>query len=160
MEFREVTTKNIWDVLRLKVHEEQENFVAKNVVSLAEAYATRNEGFIALPYAIYENDVLVGFIMIGKGEDGDPNDTELIKNNFCLWRLMIDKKYQGQGYGTKAIKKALEMMRNDAFGLGKSDYCWLSYEPDNVKGKALYNRLGFIENGDMVGDEIVAVYKF
>lgn len=73
---------------------------------------------------------------------------------------MIDKKYQNKGYGTKAILKALDMMKNDEFHLGKTECCWLSYVKGNESGKQLYNRLGFIENGDTICDEIIAVYKF
>ena len=40
----EITNKNIWKVCTLEVMEQQKNFVAENVQSLAEAYATRNEG--------------------------------------------------------------------------------------------------------------------
>ena len=67
LDFREITNKNIWKICMLEVFEEQKDFVADNIQSLAEAYATKNEGNNALPYGIYDNDLLVGFIMIGKG---------------------------------------------------------------------------------------------
>ena len=43
--FEEITTKNVWDVCRLKVTKEQENFVSANIESLAEAYAVNNIRF-------------------------------------------------------------------------------------------------------------------
>ena len=52
---KEITNKNVWDVCKLKVKKDQENFVAWNLESLAEAYATRNEGNNALPVAVYDN---------------------------------------------------------------------------------------------------------
>lgn len=158
MDFKKITNKNIWKVCLLEVEENQKDYVAENMQSLAEAYATVNEGNVALPFGIYENDELVGFIMIGKGTVGNENESNLIKENYSLWRLMIDKKYQHKGLGTKAIFKALQMMKNDEFNLGKAKYCWLSYEPENTKGKSLYNHLGFVENGEMCGNEIIAVY--
>ena len=93
--FKEITNANIWKVCTLEPFEEQKDFVAENIQSLAEAYATRNEGGNALPLAVYNDETLVGFIMIGKGTVGNEKESELIKKNYSLWRLMIDKKYQG-----------------------------------------------------------------
>ena len=44
LDFREITNKNIWKICMLEVFEEQKDFVADNIQSLAEAYATKNEG--------------------------------------------------------------------------------------------------------------------
>lgn len=160
MVFKEITNKNIQKVCMLEVDETQKSFVADNVVSLAEAYATRNEGNIALPFAIYDEELLVGFIMIGKGTVGNEEESELIKNNYCLWRLMIDKKYQCKGYGKNAIQKALNMMKNDSFGLGKAKCCWVSYEPENLVARKCYLKIGFKETKEMCENEIIAIYRF
>ena len=90
--FEEITNKNIWKVCTLEVFDDQKDFVAENIQSLAEAYATRNEGNNALPLAVYNDEVLIGFVMIGKGTVGEEDESDLIKENYCLWRLMIDKK--------------------------------------------------------------------
>ena len=65
--FEEITNKNIWKVCMLEPFDEQKDYVAENMQSLAEAYATRNEGNNALPLAVYNDDELIGFVMIGKG---------------------------------------------------------------------------------------------
>ena len=49
IELKEITNANIWEVCALELFDEQKNFVAENIQSLAEAYATRNEGNNALP---------------------------------------------------------------------------------------------------------------
>lgn len=36
---------------------------------------------------------------------------------------------------------------------------WLSFEPDNLKAKGLYHSMGFEENGEMDGNEVVAVLR-
>jgi diamine N-acetyltransferase len=87
----------------LEPFEEQKDFVAENVQSLAEAYATRNEGNNALPLAVYNDDDLIGFVMIGKGTVGNEDESDLIKENYCIWRLMIDKKYQGRGLESRRL---------------------------------------------------------
>ena len=68
---------------------------------------------------------------------------------------MIDEKYQGLGYGKKAMECVMTYIKT--FPCGEAKYCWLSYEPENEDAKALYSKFGFIENGDMCGDEVVAI---
>ena len=43
--------------------------------------------------------------------------------------------------------------------VGESYTFNVSYEPENTAAKKLYASFGFIENGEMDGDEIVAVLK-
>ena len=74
--FEEITTKNVWDVCRLKVTKEQEDFVSANIESLAEAYAVNNEGYYAKPLAVYDEGLLIGFVMLGYGKTGDEDDPE------------------------------------------------------------------------------------
>ncbi|MBO7673682.1 MAG: GNAT family N-acetyltransferase [Atopobiaceae bacterium] len=155
--FDEITNKNIWTVCALEPFEEQKDFVAENLQSLAEAYATRNEGNNALPLAVYNDDVLIGFVMIGKGTVGNEDESDLIKENYCLWRLMIDKHHQRQGLGKQTIDAVIALIRT--FPFGKASKVWLSYEPENTRAKAIYQRYGFVENGEMCGNEIVAVYE-
>lgn len=152
---REITNQNVWQVCKLKVADEQADFVASNVVSLAEAYATRNEGNIALPFAVYLDETPVGFVMIGKGTVGGENESPLIKENYCLWRLMVDARYQRKGYGKETVKKVIEFVKT--YPLGKAKYLWLSYEPENTVAKELYREMGFVENGEYCDDEKIAV---
>ena len=155
--FKEITNANIWKVCALEPFEEQKNFVAENIQSLAEAYATRNEGNCALPLAVYRGEDLIGFVMIGKGTVGNENESALIRDNYSLWRLMIDKKYQGQGYGKQTIDAAMALIRT--FPFGPAEKVWLSYEPENIRARDIYRKYGFVENGEMCGNEIVAVYE-
>ena len=57
---------------------------------------------------------------------------------------MIDKKYQGNGYGKEAMKLAIDFIKT--YPSGKTDYCWLSYEPENEVARKLYLSLGFLLN--------------
>lgn len=157
IQFKEITNANIWKVCALEPFEEQKDFVAENIQSLAEAYATRNEGNNALPLAVYDDDDLVGFVMIGKGTVGEENESDLIRENYSLWRLMIDKSYQGRGLGKQTIDAAVALIRTFPFGEAKR--VWLSYEPENTRARDIYRKYGFAENGEMCGNEIVAVYE-
>lgn len=153
---KEITNKNIWKVCALEPFDEQKDFVAENIQSLAEAYATRNEGNNALPLAVYQDDELIGFVMIGKGTVGNEEESDLIKENYCLWRLMIDRKFQGKGYGKQTMDAVMSLIRT--FPFGQAQKVWLSYEPENTRAKEIYNKYGFVENGEMCGNEIIAVY--
>ena len=153
---KEITNKNIWKVCALEPFDEQKDFVAENIQSLAEAYATRNEGNNALPLAVYQDDELIGFVMIGKGTVGNEEESDLIKENYCLWRLMIDKKFQGKGFGKQTMDAVMALIRTFPFGEAKK--VWLSYEPENTRARDIYQKYGFLENGEMCGNEIVAVY--
>ena len=155
--FEEITNKNIWKVCLLEPFEDQKDFVAENMQSLAEAYATRNEGNNVMPLAVYDDDTLIGFVMIGKGTVGNENESDLIKENYSLWRLMLDRKYQGQGLGKQTIDAVMDLIRTFPFGEAKK--VWLSYEPENTRARDIYQKYGFAENGEMCGSEIVAVYE-
>ena len=82
---------------------------------------------------------------------------DALKNNYSIWRLMIDKRYQGKGYGRRAIELALDFIRT--WPCGKAEYWEISFEPENTHARELYSSMGFEENGEMDGDEIVMVMK-
>ena len=158
-----IKAKNVWDVLDLKVARKQKNFVASNDISIIQAYTALGTACTAFPFAICDGERPVGFLMVGYNEAamydsyGDVKSPEVLKNNYSLWRLMIDKKQQKKGYGREAVRLALEFVRT--FPCGKAEYCSLSYEPENKVAAKLYHSFGFEENGETDGDEIVAVLK-
>ena len=146
LRLEKITGKNVWSILKLRVSQDQESFVAPNDIS------------ITFPFGIYEDDIPVGFLMVGFDADDYWEDAPSIaKGNYNLWRLMIDKNYQKKGYGKEAVRLVLEFIKT--FPCGKADFCWLSYEPENEIASRLYHSFGFVETGEMDGDEIIAVLK-
>ena len=155
-----VTSQNIEEIIRMDIFESQYPFVADNVESLAEAYiAITSEDAYAYPFAICDDDTLVGFLMLGYNEAAieGPDAPTSLRNNYSLWRLMIDKRYQKKGFGREAVRLALEFIRT--WPHGKAEACVTSYNPENEVAKKLYASFGFVENGEMDDDEIVAVLK-
>lgn len=162
-----VDYKNYDDIIDLKVNDNQKNFVASNIYSLAEAYAVIASKGNALPFGIYLDDKPVGFLMIGYYPDMEyakaafDEDEEIpyyVPESYLVWRFMIDKEYQGKGYGKEAFRLALEYIKSCP--LGKAKYCWLSYEPENTVARALYRSFGFVENEMPKGwDEVPAVIE-
>lgn len=158
LRLEKVNGKNVWDLLKLKVSGNQRSFVASNDTSIIEAYTAITGNGYAFPFGIYEDDVPVGFLMIGFDVDDYWEDApEIAKGNYNLWRLMIDKEFQGKGYGKEAVRLALEYIKT--MPCGKAEYCWLSYEPDNEVAKRLYSSFGFTETGEMDGEEAITVLK-
>lgn len=150
IEFRKVTCDNFEECIKLEPFEEQKSFVASNISSLAEAYvALTNNECIPMPYAVYNDDIMVGFIMLSFNE-ADEN----YESAYWVWRLMIDRRYQGRGYGRETMEKALALLRT--FPHGKTSAVFLCYEPENVTAKALYASLGFAETGRIEYGELVA----
>ncbi len=150
---------NVWDLLKLRVRPDQENFVADNTQSVVEAYLSLSIGGYAFPFGIFDGDTPVGFLMIGFGTENDrwEGEPQVNQGNYSLWRLMIDEKHQGRGYGKQAVQLALDFVKT--FPCGPAESCWVSYEPENERAKALYHAFGFMENGEWDGDETVAVLK-
>lgn len=138
MELREITGENYQQVLDLSTGAGQEEFVAQNVRSLAQAWVFRDR---ARPYALYEGEEPVGFIML----DWRPE-----KKWVEIWRFMIDHRFQGKGYGRRAMELALEKIRR----AGVFDRVQLYYVPGNEKARALYRNLGFGETGNTLDGEI------
>ena len=123
LKLEKVTAKNVWDILELKVAEDQESFVASNEESIIEAYVTLAENGKVFLFGIYDDDAPVGFLMIGFGGgwEGAPSVAE---GNYNFWRLMIDERHQGKGYGKQAVQLALEFIKT--LPCGSAEYCFLS----------------------------------
>lgn len=157
VQLKKIDRENVWDVARLKVKRAQTNYVSSNIESILEAFATRESGGVAMPFALYDGVALVGFALIGYGDLPGEDNPAISKDNYCLWRLMIDERWQGRGYGKQAIEKVVEYVRTKPFG--EAEYCWLSYDPDNQRLGKLFTSFGFAETGEMDGEEAIAALK-
>lgn len=73
--------------------------------------------------------------------------------SYCIWRLMIDRAYQGRGLGRQAMEAALDFLRDKP--CGPASFVWLGVDPRNRAAIRLYEQFGFRETGDECDDEIV-----
>ncbi|MBQ7737925.1 MAG: GNAT family N-acetyltransferase [Oscillospiraceae bacterium] len=152
-----VSKQNFWALMDLRVAKEQENFVASNAVSLAQAYDTIADGRFVQCFGIYDGQLPVGFAMIGHNSEEYEGMADVYRHSYCLWRFMIDQRYQKRGYGRDALMLLLDYIRT--FPDGEESLWSTSYEPENEVAAKLYRDFGFAENGEKDGDEIVAVLK-
>lgn len=136
---REINSDNFHDVVNMKVRDDQKNFVASNVYSIAESKISPE----LHPFAIYAGDKLVGFAMTGFEKD---------RQRHWIVRFMIGADYQGKGYGRAAMHKLINYIE----AIPGCDRIYLSYEPHNQAAKTLYESLGFVPTGEMEEGEEVA----
>ena len=161
-----VNYDNALAICKLRPNKTQKHYVAPNIASLAEAYAFQQSDGKVLTYGIYNDKKPVGFVMIGYDLPLDDDETEeeywFVPKSYIIWRFMIDKRYQGRGYGKEAFGLVLDLIRSAPFG--KGEYAWLSYEPENEVAKNMYASFGFKEepNGfdpEKGWDEMPAILK-
>lgn len=148
LEIHPVDKDNWRALVKLQVREDQKHFVASNLFSIAEAqFGDDDEGhWDFYPYGIYDGDTPVGFLMYGY-------NFEHPKHQAFVIRLMVDEKFQNMGYGRFGMQKMLEIFRADE----RIKVVGISYEPENEAARRLYANLGFVEPGEMVGEEVLAV---
>ena len=146
LHLEKVDGKNVWEILKLKVAENQKDFVAENWISIIEAYTVKEANGHAFPFGIYDDRTPVGFLMIGFGVDDDWDNAPVIaRGNYSLWRLMIDKKFQGKGYATEAVKLALAWaFRHTGVAAVEAET-----DPDNIASqKVMLNNGAYVAGED------------
>jgi diamine N-acetyltransferase len=129
--------------MKLKLPKNQQDLVASNAFSLAQA------GFHpeCTPYGIYKEKTMVGFLMHCIDEDD---------NNHWVWRLMIDQNHQGKGYAFEAMKLLINLIKEDE----TRDRILISFVPGNKAAENLYKKLGFVHTGRYVDDERIMQLKY
>ena len=164
IELRKIDHDNFNAVLKLKLDPAQENWVAPNIYSLAEAYVDHmNNDKPPMPFVIYNADEVIGFAMMEyndiEGDDDEPLWVRFKdKAIYNFFRFMIDIKHQGKGYGREAFAKVLEYLKTQP--QGEADAISISYMPENNVARKIYADLGFVETGDIVDGEVVARLAF
>ena len=143
IELRELDKSNYRDILNLKVADNQTGFVASNAISLAQALFHSQAWY----RGIYRGDTAVGFVML---------DLDMEKPDYYLWRYMIDEKFQGHGYGYKALELVIEHVKS----LPNSTEFLLSYVPKEGNPKGFHEKLGFLDTGEIEEGEVIMKLEF
>jgi diamine N-acetyltransferase len=138
---RPIDDGNRGAVEALRVSPIQEQFVASVAESLVEA--VEDPGGRAIYWAIYAEGVPVGFVMISDEVDGPGYIAQY------LWRLLIDQRYQGRGYGTAALDLIGEYFR----GRPGVEILWTSCGEGDGGPLGFYERYGFRQAGERVFDD-------
>jgi len=118
--------------------EPKSNYVAPNVMSLAQAHFNEYAWF----RAIYAGKAPVGFVMI---VDNDKDE------EYFLWRFMIAETYHGRGYGRQAIERLVEYVKTRP---GAKELL-VSCGQGEGSPEGFYLKCGFEHTGEKLGHEVV-----
>jgi diamine N-acetyltransferase len=133
---REVTKENLDDILDLKVTNEQENFIASNAVSIAQAHFYQEVSWFR---AIYADETPIGFVLL----DDDP-----VNSYYALWRFMIDARFQRHGFGKRALELVIEFVKTRPGAKVFSTSC----VPGEGSPEEFYKKMGFVSTGEIDED--------
>ncbi|MBO4837880.1 MAG: GNAT family N-acetyltransferase [Lachnospiraceae bacterium] len=161
MQLIDITKENWEDVIFLSTNEtltvkgSGEPYEAKGMPSLCEEYVASNA--LSIVQSVYEDGwvikaiehdgELIGFTMFGWSEE---------EEFYELCRIMIDRRYQNKGYGTQAIRMILQEMKA-RFGCRE---VYLSTDPENERGKHVYEKIGFRSEHELLDGEELYKYVF
>jgi diamine N-acetyltransferase len=129
-------------VLTLRRAPGQERYLGSMASHFEDAVADA----VACPrmWSVHDGATLVGFVMIS---DGIPAD-ELAANDdlvgpYFLWRLLIDERFQGRGYGAATIDAVVAYLR----GRPGADVLWTSCKAGPGSPQPFYLGYGFVLTG-------------
>ena len=132
--FKTITADNFDAVNNMK-RPEGEGFVASNAVSLAQAWLYRDNGDV-FPFAIYDDDTLVGFMLVEEDMD---------EKRLDLRRFMLSPQREGRGLGTAAVELLIRYARDSR----RYSCLQLLCAPENAAARHIYDKLGFRPTGEI-----------
>ncbi|WP_456278398.1 GNAT family N-acetyltransferase [Bacillus sp. AK128] len=144
LSLKSINRDNWEDAIALSVTEEQKSYMASNLYSIAEVQFLEN--FQAM--GVYLDELLIGFTLFGI----DPDD-----GNYWIYRLMIDKEYQGNGYGKKAVELVISKIKE--MNTTNNSLIMIGYHPLNIGAKVTYEKAGFVETEMAPWGEQLANYN-
>jgi diamine N-acetyltransferase len=145
---RPIDESNRAAVEALDVSPLQQQFVSDAARSIREA--EREPGGRALYWAIYAEETPVGFVMISDEVDGPGYFPQY------LWKLFIDERYQGRGYGRATLDVIADHFRR------RPEVTIMRTSCGQGEGSPVgfYEQYGFERTGDIVfDDEILLEYR-
>lgn len=145
----EVTEENWIQIASLSVAEEQKTFLAPAIGILARGYVYRNCN--ARVFGIANEEQVVGVALVRDFLD-EPM-------GYDLQQFMIDKRFQGKGYGTESLRQILELLRQE----GKYNTVEVCVKKAAVAALRVYEKVGFVDSGYVdadLPDCVNLVYRF
>ena len=157
VELRDIMFDNVYSILKLTPANNQQYFVSSAAEMIAMAFAGSNEkcpGFLA---AIYNDEIPVGIILIGRSEveNGEVDILQKYKYAYRLWGFFIDENYQRKGIGKAALKLAFDKLKE--YPDSKQLPLYLECKRENKIALNLYESFGFKNTGILYEDDYLLV---
>jgi diamine N-acetyltransferase len=134
---RQITAYNWKKVINLQLDRHQRGFVSPNWYSIIEASFEGDH-----IRAIYAGNTPVGFVMYSWDE---------FLAEAWITRLMVDVRYQRRGYGRAAMQAVIKILSQHP----DCDAIYISFVPENIVARHLYESLGFRHTGRVENGEII-----
>ncbi|KZE40238.1 spermidine acetyltransferase [Bhargavaea cecembensis] len=131
LELRKVNSENYEECLNMHTTDTNLDFVDSVAWSLAEAWVFYDD---SRPFAIYADNVMVGFVSMYIGE-----------NNPQIINFMIDNRFQKRGYGSAAAKLCIKYLCEE-FNARRIS---LPVNPENRTAQRFWSNIGFKITDDM-----------
>ena len=145
-----VTDEDRARALSLRVRPGQDQFVAGVEQSFADAL--EHPEACARYWAVYDGDEPVGFAMISDNIPRETLDADpTLAGPYFLWRLLIDERFQRQGYGTATLDAIVAYVRGRPGG----DALITSAGQGEGSPQPFYERYGFVPTGEVMEEEVV-----
>ena len=123
-----------------QLDDKQKEMVNPPYASIGRAYTNPNCFY---PFIVRNNeDKNVGFVCLNKW---------LGKGDAFSFSLLIDKRYQNNGYGTSVIKLVIETFKM----IDPNKSIKIAVEQSNKKAQEFYLSLGFKQLDELDGDDLV-----
>ena len=129
----EITEDNWLEAASLSVKENQKDFLAPAAGIIARGYVYRNCG--GRVYAFENDGVLVGLALVREFTD-EPL-------GYDLQQFMIDRRYQGRGFGSQALQLVLGELRRE----NHYDHVEVCVKKADAEAIRLYEKHGFADSG-------------
>ena len=134
---RAITSRNLKAILALSVTKEQKKvYPRSNAYSIAEGHYPPDDDLVWMR-AIYAGEDPIGFLMTSEDPD---------RGEYFLWRLMIDARHQGKGYGFKAVELLLERIKASP----NAKELLTAHLKDDGDAGSFYRKLGFEYTGEVI----------
>jgi diamine N-acetyltransferase len=148
---REVVRDNWRATLQLAVHPDQQRFIADYVpiaaIALAKAFI-RPDGLIWVPYAIYADAEMVGFIELAYALNS--------RDRYWVHHFFIDHRHQGKGYGKAALQRFIQLVKDQHRSCQQIN---LTVHAENRRAQGLYTGAGFRPTGEEQFEEPVYMLR-
>ena len=137
-----VTEENWIEVASLTVTDEQKRFLAPPIGILARGYVYRdcNAKVYAVSLEEKAGETEDSVIIIGVALVREFTDEPL---GYDLQQFMIDKRYQGKGYGTRALLLILDELKKEHH----YDHVEVCVDKEDAPALRVYEKCGFVDSG-------------
>jgi RimJ/RimL family protein N-acetyltransferase len=145
----EVNEQNWMDYKKLSVSDGQKGYLDSAIGIIARGYVYRDAR--ARVIGVADGDIAVGLALV-KDMDDEPAC-------YDLQQFMIDQRYQGRGFGTRALRKILAELEKER----KYDSVEVCVKMEDAAALRVYKKVGFVDTGyidEEVPDSFNYTYRF